>query len=401
MGAFGFSMLPTLSLLIFPIFCLFKQKLLLNKYIYPMIKIEMYLLIVNLIVLLIYYVIYGNLVIMDETLPVKSLKCNLYWVSYVVFIILIYNIIVKYNEKKALFPFVLTFFLMIVICFFEIQSSPYAFENLHYNGTFPYWRVRLLTTESSHTAGMIISYFFITLHYFTNVVKSKIFAGLSIVGMGYLILCSGSKTLLAMFIVGVILIFIKSFKFSAKNIIKNIIFFIIAYWFITAYVFPRLSTAITMGIEESGTVFTRVFTCAVGFICGIIYPFGTGNGAYLKIFPELLEKGIQIYNKMNIDLGDTSEVWGYINATNDSAVAVKSGLLQYNMYWGIFGSIYIVSNFAKLYFDVVKNKNLIILGVGFILSFATMCIGSLDFDFWFYVVVLMYYFHRNNLFKND
>ena len=398
-GEFGASYIPFLSIIFLFAMCMIKKKIRINKYIKVMINMELYLIFLNIISIIIYFFIYGNLIVLGENLIVKSIKCNMYWVSYTAFVIVVYNLMNNFNEKFVLLPFVINFFLIVVISYIEMKQIPYAFENIHYNGDFPYWRIRLFTQEASHTAGMVISYFFITLFYFYRVVKSKIMLLLTIVAYIFLIIYTDSKNVLLLSIVGIVLLYFKTIKLNVKNIVKIVFLGIIIYYVFSNYLIPIVMKELIIASKNSSSVFTRSYTILIGILYGIIFPMGTGNSVYLKIFPYMLDIGLDFISKMGINLSKTSliEVLRYINATDDANIAVKSGFLQYNMYWGIIGSFYMIYKFKDLYVRLKNNKKLEILLIGFIVSFLQITIGILDFDFWFYVVILMYYFNNNKL----
>ena len=93
-----------------------------------------------------------------------------------------------------------------------------------------------------------------------------------------------------------------------------------------------------------------------------------------------------IFEKLPISL-NTLEIQWLINSKTDSAVTVKSGVLHFNMYWGIIGTIILMRNFLILtrrlmhYSIYGKEILLSILWTGIL-----MIVFALNFSFEFFLL---------------
>ena len=103
---------------------------------------------------------------------------------------------------------------------------------------------------------------------------------------------------------------------------------------------------------------TRVYTIFVGFLIGLVVPFGVGGGIYGDMFQRGLLSNLGIFENFNVTF-NLSEIIALATSPSDTAVAVKAGLFQYNMYWGIIGTILLCFILFKIYI------------MGFVLSIQT------------------------------
>lgn len=396
LGAFGYSWLSSFSLIAMLMYVLVKRKIVLTKFTKGMINLEIWLILSSIISIVFFYVLNGYMVVKGENLIVKAVKNNLNWISFLSYLILLYNMLydMKLEEKYILLPFVVIFLVSIIFSHLEYNRIPYAFENLHVAGIFPYYRIRMLTTESSSTCSLIMLSFILTLKYSLDVKKSKLYTVLTFLGLIYLILVSGSKSLMSMFFLFVILYFFKKEKSYTLKIIK-ILFCIVSIFVLQSYVIPKLNGMISSDLESYTSTFTRSYTIVISVVHSIIFFFGVGNSVYLSTFIKLLSDNLENYLNFCSSIGikfkkvNVSEIKEkYIYSMGDQGISVKSGIFEYGVYWGILGNLYLFKLLYGLYKTIKQDS---ILKIGFVICICCQLFNGLTFDFWAFLAVAMYY----------
>ena len=237
----------------------------------------------------------------------------------------------------------------------EKSQSPYAFQSLHFAGGFPYWRIRLLTTESSWTTMMIYVYSALSL-YWTLVSEKKVEKFITLVCVLILILTTESKTLMASVAITILIYIIIVIKKLQRKTLAKLFGAAAAMMIFAATLLPTLSQSLIRDIEQYTSVATRLYTCGIGFMIGICFPCGVGGAVYLGVFQNALSRYLYIFSKFPIKF-NTSEIVGLADSSTDAALTVKSGILHYNMYWGILGTAYLFRNFVKMTLDLKKSRN--------------------------------------------
>ena len=193
LDSFGESVVPVVSLIL----CSFAYPLgfvkRTDRFIIGFENLVKYTLVISVLALVLYFVD-GRLTIKGEFLPIKMIKVMLYFIGYICFLKLMYNIALSLSLEKILKPFLFTLFLLTIILIIELIKIPDAFPALHYHET-PYNRVRLLCAESSWTTSQVQVFGIVSLFYSAYVKKSKKLT-LGVVTCIFVhIISSGSKTL--------------------------------------------------------------------------------------------------------------------------------------------------------------------------------------------------------------
>lgn len=143
----------------------------------------------------------------------KILKLYITFVSYILFMIVLGELMKSLSMKQLLAPFWWINLSLAIYGIVEYTKIPNAFLYLHSNQEI-YWRVRLLCQESSHSAPIIEIFFILALYYSVIVKKSRFY---SIIAIGCLLsqICiSSSKSLLVVLILAI--------TFAGWSYIKNI-----------------------------------------------------------------------------------------------------------------------------------------------------------------------------------
>ena len=361
-----------------------------------MIWLEIWLIMISVICIIYFYLLNGYIVLKGENLIIKAVKNNLNWISYLSYVIILYNLIddLKLKEKYVLLPYVFVFFSSVIFSYVEYGRIPYAFQNLHFAGGFPYYRIRMLTTEASYTASIIMISFVLTLKYLLDVIKSRMLIFLSFACFVYLCIISSSKTLLFLCSAFALLYFFRLEKSLGYNIVK-ILILVIFLIVMQKNILPKFGRLISADVENYTSTFTRTYTIIIAFVHSCVYFIGVGNSLYLSTFVNMISNnlnkyiilcnaiGIKFMKKNTIEIVDR-----YINSNNDFGLSVKSGIFEYGLYWGIIGNIF----FIKLLYTLYKNiKEERILKIGFIICILSQLFAGFTFDFWAYMVIVMYY----------
>lgn len=349
-GEFGRSIT---AIVVIPIFIIYtvvlRNKIYINKYIKILIKLSIYLLFVNVLFLFKHLLIdAGTINILDENVVTQTIKGYIYFLNIVIFMILLYNLQKKLTEEQVFRPFVFTFLFLFIILLIELKSMPNALTTLH--NTFPYYRIRLTTMESSCTSSIIVIFFAATYYYYQCIKKSKIMSIFSVTLFFIFIVTSSSKGFIIN-ILATLLIMI----FIDGNLKKKIT--CISILVITLCIgIPFIKENILNDLQYYTSIVTRGYTIIVGIIFALVNPLGVGNALYLIEYPRLLDKYLYIFNQINLKF-NLSEIYTFINATSSENIAAKSGFIQYSLYWGLIGSIILLIFIIKLYRGLFKYKS--------------------------------------------
>jgi hypothetical protein len=395
-GEFGRTPLGIIILPLFLILAFFVKRLVINKYVKVLIILEIYLVAVNVISLFIYIAIFNNsITILGENIIMKAMKGNFYFIAIIMYIIIINTLQESINIKKILKPFVTTFYFLAIILIIELITMPYALPYFHNKllESAPYYRIRLTTVESSWTASLIIVYFSFTYYYYSFIQKSAFKKGLSVMILITFIVTSGSKGLF-----GVIIISLLGLLVLAKGKIKTKLLTAGLGGGFLMYIYPTLQRSIISDINNYTSIVSRVYTSVIGLLYGLIFPFGAGNALYLEYFPKMLHKYIHKLQSINITV-NLSEIYSYIYSTSGSNISPKTGVLQYNMYWGIVGT----TLFLVLLMEVYKKFKVSEFNKGLILEFGLIAIiililttitFEIKYDVWLFLAVVLHLTQR-------
>ena len=272
---------------------------------------------------------------------------------------------------------------------------PYAFKNLHFYGFLPYWRVRLLTKEASETTTLVLIYCLMPMMYYLKN-RKKLLMSLCVICFIFLISITQAKSLLlAIGIFVAIYILYISKKITKRRLLILILMFIIFFVFLY-YLLPKFNLMMESDISDFTSTATRGYTFFISIIIGTFFPFGVGGGAHLIVLKNFLIKYLPIFDTLPIQLNQ-KEIWGLINSDSDVGLAIKSGIMDYNVYWGILGTIYLMKCFIKISkeYKSLKEKNWELLLALFwtnIIILILFCYFS--FEFWIIFSYMAYCIER-------
>lgn len=357
--SFGESLLPLISILLFILlfpFNYFKKE---DTFINKFFLLVCYTALISILSWA-YYVASGTLELKGDFIPIKTFKVMLYYVGYLCYLKLLVNLAKGMDLEEIFKPFLITFFILTLILLVELQQIPDAFPQFHYHAP-PYNRVRLLSSESSWTAGQIQVFASISLYYAKYIKKSSKLVVLVLLCLIIHLLASGSKTLLVSVFAFILMSMLMNMKKNSL-VTKLGIILVGGISLVVAYLvmLPGLLESFGSDIEEATSTVTRVYTMICGISIGVVFPFGTGYVAYLDLLPYTMDHYTwvvgQIFDSYNLD-----EVIELTSDNTGANLSVKSFLGQSTIYWGILGSFY----FVKILIDCLKKTEKSINGDGF------------------------------------
>lgn len=381
-GAFGFSALPVITFISFPCMYLFGRRLVYPKFSTFFFKLINYTLVLSFVAMLVFLVFGLPLSMYGDNAVAKSFKLYITFLSYIMFFIMMFNLMIRYNLKQVARPFFYVFIFLTVFGYIENTMIPNAFMQLHATHWDQYWRVRLLTQESSHTSPIITVFFLMALYYSMCVVRRKAFVAVTWLCLIIQLSISGSKLFMVIIMISGIVgawSYIKAIRGWKRlaGIVAAI--YVLTYMYDT--IFSQALTSFQQDINESTSTATRITTNVSGYLFGTIIPIGTGFYSYLYILPNAFKLIID-YLPNNFD---TTELLNYINAKDNSGLAAKSFFSQSTLYWGIIGSVMLFKRMRLLlknFMAVSGNEERVVVKVLFIAVLIHLFISTnLDFVF--------------------
>lgn len=392
-GEFGRSIT---AIIVIPIFIIYtvilRRKIVVNKNLKLLIILTTYLGLINIIYLSKYLIIdVGNINILDENISVQTIKGFLYFFNITIFMLLVYNLQRRITKKQIFKPFVFTFYFLFIILIIELFSMPNAWPLLH--NRFPYYRVRLTTSESSWTSSIIIIYFVMSYYYYKYIVQNKIMKKCCILIFTIFLLTSTSKGLMINLLLSMFIIIIIDGNLKMKITSTCLLCIILP------LIIPVIDESIMRDITNYTSIVTRLYSIFVGVIYTLLNPFGTGNALYLLKYPKMLEKNIYIFNNIDFKF-NLSEIYSFINSSTSQNISAKSAFIQYGLYWGIIGTAIIGMFLIKIYKNLFKNnKQFIIIKfayINIILLLITTISFDIKYELWIFFSIIIY-LSENNL----
>ena len=394
LGAFGESMLPSISLCLYILFALTNRINRTDSFVRRFSFLIKVTTLLSLIAFFIYPLFNISYTQLGESLFVKLVKLWLTFQAYICYLLLLINIAGDYTIERILKPFFWGFVGLTIILLIEFYQSPFAFMYLHTSTSDVYYRIRLLTPESSATALMLEVFFVLSVFYTYYVRQSKFLLGVVLICAGLHIALSGSKTLLTIICVSGILLFFQRTKyiFSFKGLLV-MTGLVIGGGYIASFILPKLIESFMNDLENYTSVVTRFYSIFIGYSIGICFPLGTGFQTYMYLFPEMMRNNLFLIDMINMPLRP-DEIIALATSGDDNAVVAKSFLGQSSIYWGIIGTFVFIRNYLRLCKHSTKKleKGNTLFKVLFVLIVIQLLFSSvLD-----YCVIALFFVHIDN-----
>ncbi len=358
------------SIFVFCYLLITNKKLYLNKLLKVMLFLLVQLIFISMVSNFIYTLNTNEIILLKENIFIKSFSVIITFICMLITIIDVYNLTRNLEITKILKIFYYCYVFLFIYGLIELINIPYAFDFIPSVNKYPYYRIRLLTSESSSTSSIILIYGILS--FLCSIVSKKRFnLLLTLIISVFFIIVNGSKTLYIQVIFLTVIYIIYNLKTKIK--FRYLVILLISFILMVIFIFPKLLKSFTNDIALYTSTATRSYTVIVGIIVAIKYPFGTGGSLYLTILPQNLNKYIFLFDKVNIDF-NLDEIYSLINATTDETLAIKSGLLQFGLYLGIIGILLFTYGYfnqlkkSKNQFQKLLNSLYIVIFISFLLA---------------------------------
>lgn len=369
----------------------------LQKYLFRFI---LYLSFITITYLLIQF-LQGSYSFGSEGLLGKGIKVLIYFVLILLYIRHMQLVFSKIKSFKMLYGcFFAVVTLLLVIMILELMSIPNAFTSLH-AGNNLYWRVRLLTSESSTTGSIIVVYASI-LVYLTRYLSS--FARtLSIVYASgfflFYLFITGSKGFMIICLLTLVVTMIKFLDFRKKKNFFLLFSVVLAmYMFITQFS-AGLVSSFNNDIENYTSSYTRMGTIIIALATVFHNPLGVGTGAYLMYFDKYVNDSISLmshfyYQTFGVSQINAGELLQY--SGSDKNLGVKSGFFQWVMFGGLFAVVFFYQ-MAKSLIVKVKSSSILFLALIFILFSMLMVSLEIKYEVWLLFAFISLFLGKNEI----
>ncbi|OBZ13624.1 hypothetical protein [Bacillus sp. FJAT-26390] len=369
----------------------------LQKYLFGFI---LYLSFISIVYLLVQF-IQGSYSFGSEGLLGKAIKVLIYFVLILLYIRHMQLVFSKIKSFKVLYGcFLAVVTLLAAIMILELMSMPNAFTYLH-SGNHPYWRVRMLTSESSTTGSIVVVYSAI-LVYLTKYLSS-FGRTLSIVYASsfflFYVFITGSKGFMIIILLTLVVTMIKFLDFrKKKNFILLISVVLAMYMFITNFS-AGLVSSFSNDIENYTSSYTRMGTIIISLATVLHNPLGVGTGAYLMYFDKYVNDSISLmshfyYNMFGISQINAGELLQY--SGSDKNLGVKSGFFQWVMFGGIFSVLFFYL-LAKNLIIKVKSSSILFLALVFILFSMLLVTLEIKYEVWLLFAFISLFLGKNEI----
>jgi hypothetical protein len=395
-------------ILLFPlfIFCeiamLSKHKKIMNvtklqKYLFAFI---VYLTFISMIYIFVQFM-QGNYSFASENLFGKAMKVLTYFAVILLYIRHMQLVFSRINNFKLLFScFLAVVTLLLVIMIVELIRMPNAFTFLH-SGSSPYWRVRLLTSESSTTGTIVVVYTSILVYltrYLSRTARmlSMVYAASFFL---FYLFVTGSKGFLIVSMLTLIVTMIKFLDFRKKKNFVLLISVSLAMYLFIAYFSAGLLSSFSNDIENYTSSYTRMGTIIISIATVFHHPLGVGTGAYLMYFDDYLPYSIELmsrfyYSIFGISQINAGELLQY--SGSDKNLGVKSGFFQWVMFGGVF-SIAFFYLLGKNLIMKVKSSSILFLALVFVLLSLLFVALEIKYEVWLLFAFISLFLGKNEI----
>jgi hypothetical protein len=355
----------------------------------------LYLLLISIIYSI--YIIIKNksIYVFDENILIKNIKMLFYPTCALLFYLFIYNFLKRTKDLNQVFqPIYCIQLLLIIILLFEVKyyKTTQIFLPYLHSSIEKYWRLRLLTFESSWSGSIVVifTFFPIFLADILNKKKStKILILLtSVFFFIYYTLHSESKGYLMLVLISLLPMLIKYIyqnkktrKFLYISIIPILVVGFLVFSYLKDQIIEHLYTSITFG-----TRFTGYLASLETFIMN---PFGVGFGPYLEIYTHHIES---VTNKAFMQKFELAEVKNYL--LSPQFLSSKTYFFDHLVFGGVSFLLFFYLFFIKRYSKLVELPKAYILKmilIYLILSGVFYLTFNIKYEIWFFLAFIDYY----------
>ena len=385
----------------FILYFLCKKKIIISSYSKVFIIYIVYLMIISLIYSIFLIIKNKSLFIFEENILIKNVKM----LSYPVCALLFYQFIYLFLKRTVnLAPLLKIVFyvqiLLMIILFFESQvyKTEQTFLSFLHSDPSKYWRIRLLTMESSWSGSVVIIFTFVPIflaEYLNEKKYKKIAIYLtSLFFFFYYTFHSESKGYLLLLLISLLPMLLR-YMYAHKRlryvllmaIIPLFISFVTGIKFLNEEIFSQLNSSITFG-----TRFTGYLTSLKTFLTN---PFGIGLGPFMEIYTESIG---EIISSDFMKSFNTLEVAQYLHTPKN--LSSKTYFFDHLVFGGVFFLIFFYYFFIKRISGITSIRNNYLLKtvlIYIILSSIFYLTFHIKYEVWFFLAFIDYL--ENNVHK--
>ncbi|OUS75398.1 hypothetical protein B1748_18170 [Paenibacillus sp. MY03] len=345
----------------------------------------LYLALVSLVYILVQYM-GGAYSFGSENLLGKGVKVLIYFLLILLYVRHIQLVVAKIGKLGTVCGcFLAAVTSLLLIMSVELASMPNALTFLH-SGDAPYWRVRLLTSESSTTGTIVVVYVAILAYlsrYWNKLARTLTIVYAASFFLFYLFV-TGSKGFMIIVLLTAAVTMVKFLDFRKKrNFVLLVAALLIMYLFIANFSVGIIQS-FQNDIENYTSSYTRMGTIVIALLTVLNHPFGVGTGAYPVYFNHYLEQSVNLmssvyYKWFGVSQINVSELIQYSTSTKN--LGVKSGFFQWFMFGGLLSVafFYLVGRHMLL---KVKTSSILFLALVFTLLSLLLVSLEIKYEIW-------------------
>ena len=400
---------PMVLLCPFMLFYVLSNKtIILSNYVVSFFKYLLYTFFISGVFLIVSYVHYDTLQVLDENIILKTLKMSVYPIVVLILYQFFYSYLSNHFDRlKNLFSAVyliqlfITAFLTLEI--YYLKTTKVFLPFLH-TLSLKYWRVRLLAPEESWTGTILIIFIFLPI-FLIHYLKIKGFWKWMVYLQSiYLFLAyslvSESKGFLLLVLLSILPLTLAYLKQNKR--LRNIFIVVVSLVVVAGgYLGFVLREIILQQITTSGTFGTRFSSVIASSLLFVLSPVGVGWSGFVTYYPQVVE---YILESSLVDQFNLQEIRGYLSTTK--ALSTKSAFFDELMYGGVFFLVFFYQFYVKRYLNLSKIKNIDFYFLRIPIAFAIMAgivyiTYHVKYDVWVFLAIADVFEKKYNSNKNE
>ena len=330
----------------------------------------------------------------QENLLGKAVKVLIYFVLILLYVRHMQLLFAKIGSRRALFVcFFVVVALLAVIMIAELASIPNALAPLH-AGSQPYWRVRLLTSESSTTGTIVVVYSAILVYLSRDLSGPAKALSIAFVAGFFLfyLFVTGSKGFLIVALLTIVVTMAKFLDFRKKRNFLLLLGAAGAMYLFVSHFSAGVMGSLSNDIENYTSSYTRMGTILIALSTVAHHPLGVGTGAYLMYFDQYVDSAIGVmsrfyYDTFGIGQINAGELLQY--SGTDRNVGVKSGFFQWVMFGGIAAVVFFYLLAASL-LKKAKTSSILFPALIFVLLSLLFVALEIKYEIWLFFAFIGY-----------
>lgn len=391
-------------ILLLPLF-LFCEILILSKMkMFTITKLQLYLLvyICCLTVISTIYVLWqyfnGMYGFLNEDFFAKSLKGIVYFLLILLYMRHLYFITIKLNLKNILLSFITVITILNVILIVELLTIPNALTNFHAI-KIEYYRIRLLTAESSWAGTIYVIFCSIALYLVLNSTQlkfNKLLTFYIIFSFIFFSIVNSSKGFIVVILLSLVLLFINIKKLKKKTfviLISTVCLGSVIWYF---YFYDFFIESVLIDIENYTSLSTRIGLIVSSIKILLMHPFGVGTGTYIYYLSKSIPETYQWIEFLFRFLFSSSPNLEELNSLTSKleGLSIKSGFFQWLLIGGIFSIIYFYKTFKYIKSHL---NNIILIYCFYFIIFSTFLYINLEikYEVWLFLVIVESLIHKD------